>query len=357
MLLSLSAEESCHGPFQMHHTPRESVNKRLDSEGLRWRLSNPSPVEADVENSPSKPKERISQITKLFKAKDVQVPQQEPNHFSVTTTTSSTTEGACDTSGSSVFAPSSSASSGFVDISDYRSLAIGNNCYILLTMSVPSKCLQTWKLDFESRLDDGLRQWLQTERCLGPLEFCMVKDKGRIGPCILVVCWDDKSCVNEKGREIARKKLQKKIRKLQSMRDRPFPCKVVIDRLSLLALTSSLSADAAVNKEMESLSMTDANVSKYYPHHPLARILLERTAPLIAPMQTLVPIDAQRSETQATSVSSVIRNTTNPDQTCTLGGLIRIGVKIYGLTVAHPFTPDEPESEVRHLDLLEEALA
>lgn len=309
-----------------------------------------SPVKTDVENSTSKFKERIAQVTELFKGKDVQVPQHEPHHFSVATTASSTTEGASDTSGSSVSASSSLTSSGFVDISGHRSLEIGNNCYILPTMSVPNNHLQTWELEIESRLDDDLRQLLQTERCPGPLEFWMVRYKGRIGPCILVVCWDDESCVNEKGREIVRKKLQRKIRKLQSMRDCPFPCRVVIDRLRLLALTSSLSANAVVNNEMENASMTDAHISTYNPSRSLARIALERTAPLITLKQTPIVVDAQNPETQATSVGSVIWNATHPNQTCTLGGLISIGDKIYGLTVAHPFAPDEPENEVRHMD-------
>jgi hypothetical protein len=216
-------------------------------------------------------------------------------------------------------------------------------------MAEPSSHSQTGESEFKMRLEDDLRQCLRTESCPEPPEFCMVRDKDRIGPCIIVVCWDNNNCMGREEREITQKKLQKKIPKLQSMRNCPFPCKVIVDRLRFLALAPSLPTIAAASSEMESLP--DLGICEdpvFVPKHINRRksSTVGRNPPAHHNID-MVSIQAQVAETQATFVSLSIRNAVEEGRACTLGGLISVGDKVYGLTVAHPFKQFEVNDEVR----------
>jgi len=128
-------------------------------------------------------------------------------------------------------------------------------------------------------------------------QFGMVRDKnGKIGPCILLFSWDENTCQSESGKEHTRRKVQKRIRKLHSVQGCGFPCKVVMDSVSLLARFFG----------------TDESLSPR--------------------------IQARLEDSFASFVSILISDGGNPSRECTLGGLIRVGSRIYGLTVAHPFS-------------------
>jgi hypothetical protein len=298
-------------------------------------VERPFQVIADVEKSTPKFKERIIQLKEIFKARDVQVPRHEPYQGSTTTATISTIEGRSSTSDTPSLTSSSLASSGLVDIGSHRGLQVGSNCYMLPTMSVPDEHLQSWESEIRSRLEDDLSQWLRTERC--HLEFSMVSSKGRIRPCIMVVCWDDSTCVNEKGREIMRRKLQKQVRKLQSLRNCRFPCMVIVDKFHLLAFTSSSPTRIGGPHEIECSS-------KQSYEDILFGTERNRRATESRPSLSNVPvvsIYAQLSKAQTTFVSLSIRSAFEHGQGCTLGGIIVVGKTRYGLTVAHPFTTDK----------------
>jgi hypothetical protein len=94
-----------------------------------------------------------------------------------------------------------------------------------------------------------------------------------------------------------RKKMKKRVKKLQSLQDCQFPCKIVVDRVDLLA-----------------------------------RLLLsERIFERRIFGQVSVPV--------ATYVSLLVNGVRGTEQQCTVGGLVRVGSQIFGLTVAHAFLP------------------
>lgn len=162
-------------------------------------------------------------------------------------------------------------------------------------MPVSQEYLQLWQSQTRDRLQDELAQCMRAERC--HLEFYMVCDKqGRIGPCTVLTCWDDNNCQTESGRERTRRKVQKKIHKLHSMQGCRFPCKVVIDKMSLLARSSK------------------------------------------SDIKLVSSIKARFEESHTTLVSLLLNSGGSDIQECTLGGLIRVDTRLYGLTVAHPFS-------------------
>jgi hypothetical protein len=298
-------------------------------------VERPFQVITDVEKPAPKFKERIIQLKEIFKARDVQVPQHQPHQGPATTATTSTTEGSTSTSDTPSITSSSLASSGLIDIGSHRGLQVGSNCYMLPTMPVPDEHLQSWESEIRSRLEDDLSQWLRTERC--HLEFSMVSSKGRIGPCIMVVCWDDSTCMNEKGREVMRRKLQKRIRKLQSLRNCRFPCKVIVDKFHLLAFTSSSPTRIGGSHEMKS-SPKQSHEDILFGTERNRRVTESRSSLSNVPV---VSIYAQLWKAQTTFVSLSIRSAFEHGQGCTLGGIITVGKTLYGLTVAHPFTIDQ----------------
>src|SRR5271163_3648680 len=226
-------------------------------------------------------------LTRLFDG--VKVPQREPitlsNYRKDNLTTTCTRSSTIPTVGTDKQI--------FVD--GHRAIQLDAYCYAVPTMPVAQEHLQFWQSQLKDRLQDELAQCIRTERC--HLEFYMIYEKkGRIGPCIVLTCWDENTCENESGRENTRRKLQKKIRKLQSIRDCHFPCKVVVDSVS-----------------------------------PLGRC----PEPDVSPGLVL---KALLEDSQTTHVSLLLKTSDHDNHGCTLGGLIRVGSRIYGLTVAHPFS-------------------
>lgn len=138
------------------------------------------------------------------------------------------------TPSNSSFASSTVTVGGQLFVNGHHALELGGQCYALSTMIVPAEHMQRWVTQIKDRLRDELKHCLRSERCHP--EFTMVRDKnGRIGPCILLSCWNDNTCHTDGGRESTRKKMQKKVKKLQSLKDCTYPCKVVVDDIGLLA--------------------------------------------------------------------------------------------------------------------------
>lgn len=188
-------------------------------------------------------------------------------------------------------------------INGHRAIELPGQCYALPTMPIPPEHLNLWEQSIQDRLRDELAQLLRAERC--HLEFCIVYDeRRRIQPCILLSVWDEATCQHESGRKNTRRKVQKMIQKLQSMRDCRFPCKVVVDSILLLA------------------SLEEMRI----PPGPA--------------------IQAPLGGTETTLVGLLIRRTGNEIHECTLGGLISAGQRIYGLTVAHPFSDTQRQEEM-----------
>jgi hypothetical protein len=250
-----------------------------------------SPLQESEKTTKPGVRHPFAHIAAIFRAKDVQVPKHEPPCTVVVTEVEST-------SGTPSVTPSTiSGDQGAKEINGHQALRIAGNCYMLPTMTVPAKYKDAWHSQLESRLRDDLAHWLEREWC--HLEFSMIQDKsGKVGPCIVLVCWDDKTCVSEKGKEIIRKNVTKKLRKLQSLRDCQFPCKVMVAKVNLLALQSLLPATSAMS------------------------------------------IEARIQDLRQTRTSLLIRSSTDTRQECTLGGFVRIGDTVYGLTVAHPFVAE-----------------
>jgi hypothetical protein len=94
------------------------------------------------------------------------------------------------------------------------------------------------------------------------------------------------------------KKMKKRVKNLQSLRGCQYPCKVIVDHVGLLARLST--SDDALNTEVYS------NIS--YP--------------------------------VKSCVSLLANGPSSPDREFTIGGLVRVGSEIYGLTVAHAFQRD-----------------
>lgn len=180
-----------------------------------------------------------------------------------------------------------------VSIDGHRGIELSGKHYAFTTMPISPEHMRVWTTQIKDRLEDELPQFFRTERC-SPPEIFMVSDrKGRTGPCIILTLWNENTCQDDTGREMTRKRIQKKVRGLQALKVCPYPCKVVVDTITLLA-----------------------------------RPMLSNN-----PFRTL--IRAQLRESQPTFVGIVIKVSQVDSQECTLGGLIRVGRQIFGLTVAH----------------------
>jgi hypothetical protein len=202
------------------------------------------------------------------------------------------------TPSNSSFASSTITIRGEVFINGHKAFELSGQCYVLSTMIVPAEHMQRWTTQIKDRLRDELKHGVRFEACHP--EFHMVRDKnGRIGPCILLSCWNDATCHTESGREDTRKKMQKRVKKLQSLKDCQYPCKVVVDDI-----------------------------------RPLARLLLPTNV-------ASAHIFARISGTLGTYVSLSIGDHESADQECSIGGLVRVGSRIFALTVSHAFLRDE----------------
>jgi hypothetical protein len=172
-------------------------------------------------------------------------------------------------------------------------------------MILPAECLQIWESQIKDRLQDELAQRFRTEHCHA--EFNMIQDRrGSLGPCILLSCWNGATCGTEEGREQTRKKLQKRVKKLQSLQGCRYPCKIVIDEIGLLARLATAEA-----LDVDIYASADACIRSY--------------------------------------VSLPVQGSSHGHQTCTFGGLISVGSEVFVLTVAHPFLTDETVSNQSHL--------
>lgn len=260
----------------------------------------------------------LSRLTAVFKS--IKVPQHEPLPL-----TSYPKQKAAKLTVTSIRS-SHVSSSNQLFIHGHQALELAGQCYALPTMSVSQEHRHVWESQIRDRLQDELAQCMRAERC--HLEFHMVCDKGgKMGPCILLTCWDEITCHSEPGRERTRRKIQTKVRKLQSMQNCQFPCKVVVDSIDLLArhFMSGIGPDIRIKGGLR--------------------------------------------DTTTTLVSLLLKNDRDNASECTLGGLIRVGPQIYGLTVAHAFfgplgnapiedvtLPDPSYSEDADSDGLEDSL-
>ncbi|KIW17453.1 hypothetical protein PV08_04647 [Exophiala spinifera] len=178
-------------------------------------------------------------------------------------------------------------------INGHRALPLSKAVYALPSMVVPDEHVEVWENVIRERLVDELRLHFRSQKCQP--EFLMVSDaSSKIGPCICLSVWDDSLCNTEEGRKKTIKDANKIVRKLQTMQQCPFPFKVIADKISLATRSSGRSKCS-----VESLEGP----------------LLERSS--------LVGLELSGGADERVSFR--------------LGGLVRVGSKIYGLTVAHPF--------------------
>jgi hypothetical protein len=183
-----------------------------------------------------------------------------------------------------------------VSIDGHRTLALGRACYALPTMLIPQDRIDSYNSTVRDRLIDELQQRLRSVRCRQP-ELLMVADaSGKVGPCVVLSIWDDTACETADGRNKAVRRATKMVGRLQSVKDCPFPVKVIADKISLAA-----------------------------------RLLAESERFFIS------TVNAARGA-RRTFVSTPITVQAQEARSFRLGGLIRAGSKIYGLTVAHPFS-------------------
>src|ERR1700744_495980 len=176
-------------------------------------------------------------------------------------------------------------------VDGHRTVTLVQVCHALPPMTIPEAHVNTWNSAVKDRLVDELRQCFRSERCRHP-EFMMARDpSGKVGPCIIISVWDEALCGTEDGRRKTVRKATKTIRGLQTMKTCPFPFKVIADTLSL---SSRL-------QESEQVVVWGSN-----------------------------PTGGDRR----TAVSMEISAGTSTHQCFRLGGIIRVGSKLYGLTVA-----------------------
>ncbi|KAJ9503672.1 hypothetical protein H2202_000811 [Exophiala xenobiotica] len=179
-------------------------------------------------------------------------------------------------------------------INGHRALPLGKASYMLPSMPVPGEHLSSWQNLIRERLVDEIQQHFRTEICQP--ELIMVADaSSRVGPCIVLSVWDESLCDTEDGRRKTVKNANKIVRKFQTIQNCPFPVKLVADKLSLAARC-------------------------------------------LDPDQSPVATSDTALKDRDTLVGLEISTGTGYDVSFRLGGLIRIGSIVYGLTVAHPFT-------------------
>lgn len=185
--------------------------------------------------------------------------------------------------------------------SDASTVQVTKAIHMLPTMPIPELHLNTWHVDLEQRLNDEFSTALNT--AWGHFEFKMVRDrKGRVGPCIIFIGWDEASCTTPQGCEKARRKLKRLLGDLQSLRRCPFPVEVVMDRTSLLGPT------VAEYVKRQSSIMIGASIEGRIKKH------------------------------QSSLVGVQIRRADNIEQICTLGGMALAFGNRLALTVSHPFS-------------------
>lgn len=228
-------------------------------------------------------------LSKVFKS--LKVPRHEPIPLSIQPQTRTTTTDTQIVKSPKI--PRSSPS--LTSINGHPAIELADHDYAIPTMPVAPEHMQMWESRIKDRLFDELVQRIRTERC--HLEFFVVSDKkGRTSPCIILNVWDGNTCQSENGRKKTRRRVQKIVRSLQSLRDCQFECKVVIDTISLLA------------QQLESISVPEATIHGVF------------------------------DDATTTFAGHLINGSNNDAQEFTLGGLIRVGSKVFGLTVAHPFS-------------------
>ncbi|KAL9618373.1 MAG: hypothetical protein Q9160_006881 [Pyrenula sp. 1 TL-2023] len=235
-------------------------------------------------------------LSKLFK--DLRVPRREP--IPLRPQRQNCTETASAQIVDNPKAPRNKSS--LTSIDGHPTIELADQCYAIPTKPVAPEYMHLWESQIKDRLSDELAQCIRAERC--QLEFFVVSEKkkgwigdtkGWTGPCIVLSVWDEKTCHSENGRRRTRRRAQKMVGSLQSMQNCQFPCKVVIDTISLLAHRS------------EPTSCPGATVNADYDRETVA------------------------------FAGHLINESDNGARECTLGGLIKVGSTVFGLTVAHPF--------------------
>ena len=186
-----------------------------------------------------------------------------------------------------------------VYINNFPGILLPGKHYAFLTMPVDASHQDKWTSRIKDELVGEALKKLTRIRCAEP-ELIMISDqKGNTGPCMVLTCWNDDTCETEVGREQTRERIQKQVRSFQTVKESPFACKVIIDEVGLLARNS---IDPSLNVE-----------------------------------SAAIRLEADLNNFGNTFVGLPITGFSSNLPWCTLGGIIRVGTRTYGITVAHPF--------------------
>jgi len=183
-----------------------------------------------------------------------------------------------------------------VQIHDHRGFHVVGELYALPTMQIAAHDGETWRHSINPRLESEILHVLRKERCQLELLMCGTRE-GILRPTILLTCGYDKISLGPRESERRRRKIQKQVNKFQSLKGCPFPCHVIIDNIRLLAFVPGDQGDA------------DWDLSCY------------------------------QGSPDGQFCGAIIQVGKGSDRVnyCTLGGLITLESRTYGLTVFHPF--------------------
>jgi hypothetical protein len=123
----------------------------------------------------------------------------------------------------------------------------------------------------------------------------------KLQPTIVIFCWNGRDCQSSQGKEKVRKRVRKVVKRFESLRRTSLPYKVAVAELQLLA--KYLGVETTQRSEIGSVEA----------HIPSGASSL---------CGVLLRVDAQNG--QAVDF-------------CTLGGLLYLKDRVYGLTAGHPF--------------------
>jgi hypothetical protein len=203
------------------------------------------------------------------------------------------------------------ANTEIANFNGYRAYRNIGTYYSVPLMPIDETSQTEWKRISESLHHDF--QILGEDGCL--MDLCMVgSGADQLKPTIVIGCWNNKDCKTPQGRETFRKRVRKAAKRFESLRGCSLPYKVAVLEIDLLAQYSS--SRTALRPEIASIA---AHVPKG------ASTLCGVSLRLLG--QTGEVIDF-----------------------CTLGGVLYLKDRVYGLTAGHPFEqtleadPDDPQA-------------
>jgi hypothetical protein len=121
-------------------------------------------------------------------------------------------------------------------VEGHTAFPVHGGCYLVPGMQPPAQSLIDFEGNYKSRIEHEILQWMKTCCDTAHMELQMVRSRsGKLGPCIVVICWDQRGCETEQKQDELRRKVQRRFQRQESMKDCPFPCKVIVDQTRLLA--------------------------------------------------------------------------------------------------------------------------